>query len=218
VRPRGVCTPEREPRRVAQSYPLTCWEDVSTQDVVRRNGRTQACGEHEGLCACALHLCLPLSNQVSAVSESGICREPASVFGVSNTPSSTASRTTSNRALVDVLPAQREQLAVSKARENRQPDPRPWERRQRREERGCLACRQRPFRTHAPQRRQIDASRRIHRVLPAMLAAGDGCIVNIASTAGLRGFTRLLPIAPRSTVSSVSRVRWPPRRRVPASA
>jgi NAD(P)-dependent dehydrogenase (short-subunit alcohol dehydrogenase family) len=31
----------------------------------------------------------------------------------------------------------------------------------------------------------------IQRVLPAMLAAGDGCIVNIASTAGLRGYTRI---------------------------
>ena len=31
----------------------------------------------------------------------------------------------------------------------------------------------------------------IQRVLPAMLAAGDGRIVNIASTAGLRGYTRV---------------------------
>ena len=31
----------------------------------------------------------------------------------------------------------------------------------------------------------------IQRVLPAMLAAGDGRIVNIASTAGLKGFTRV---------------------------
>ena len=29
------------------------------------------------------------------------------------------------------------------------------------------------------------------RVLPAMLAAGDGRIINIASTAGLRGYTRV---------------------------
>ena len=31
----------------------------------------------------------------------------------------------------------------------------------------------------------------IQRVLPAMLAAGDGRIINIASTAGLRGYTRV---------------------------
>ncbi len=29
------------------------------------------------------------------------------------------------------------------------------------------------------------------RVLPAMLAAGEGCVINIASTAGLRGYTRV---------------------------
>ena len=29
------------------------------------------------------------------------------------------------------------------------------------------------------------------RVLPAMLAAGEGRIINIASTAGLRGYTRV---------------------------
>ena len=29
------------------------------------------------------------------------------------------------------------------------------------------------------------------RVLPAMLSAGEGCVINIASTAGLRGYTRV---------------------------
>ena len=63
--------------------------------------------------------------------------------------------------LVDVLPAQREQLAASKTREDRQPDHRPREQRQGSHQRGCLPRRQGPLRTDASERRHIDAPRRV---------------------------------------------------------
>ena len=50
-------------------------------------------------------------------------------------------------------------------------------------------------------------------VLPAMIAAGSGRIVNIASTAGLKGYAPdLAATARRSTASSGSRARWRSRR------
>ena len=81
-----------------------------------------------------------------AASESGICRTPAAVFGVAKLPSYTASRHREHTLpLIEVLPAQREQLATSQARAYRESPHGPSRHWQFSEQRACLGRRQGPL-------------------------------------------------------------------------
>jgi hypothetical protein len=63
--------------------------------------------------------------------------------------------------VIDIRPAQREQLAAPKSRQHREPCHRPPQRRQRLEQLCRLLTREHPFRPNGSKRRQIHAASRI---------------------------------------------------------
>jgi hypothetical protein len=116
----------------------------------------------------------PTSRHADA--DSGICRALASVFGVLNVPSQTASRTLSTRAVSPMSFQRRaEQLAASKTREDCETDERSRQRRQRRYERRRLLGPERTLGADTPERGQVNALRRVlHQVSPLHGGPQDG--------------------------------------------